>query len=707
VVNSAPAALTVWQRPPGVGNRAVGKTAYRVRMAAVCASAMVRLLNDGAAGRAGFLADGALRPLRPADFAVLVNNRDEAEKIRAALAARGVRSVYLSETESVFRSPQVAEVQHWLAACAEPDDPRLIRAALATPTLGLGWQQLDRLNRDELAWETCAQRFRGYGDCWRRQGVLPMLRRLLHDFDVPARLLGGAAGGERILTDLLHLAELLQQASALLDGEHALIRHLAEQCREAERATGAGDARQIRLESDADLVQVVTVHKSKGLEYPLVFLPFACGFREVGKDELPLKYHDDDGRLQLVLRADEALLARADRERLGEDLRKFYVALTRARHATWVGTAPLDKLERSAFGYLLGGGETIAPEQLQSALDALRGDCADIAIATAPPAGDECLRTTVDRTALGPARESLRQVREHWWIASYSSLRTLDEEQRAAPDTATEELLQEALHPSPPTMPGAVPAAAHSLHAFPRGAEVGTFLHALLEWVAEQGFAAVANDAERLRETIARRCALRGWSAWIEPLSGWFRQLLTTPLPLPGAGSVALAELKSAIAEMEFWLAAHHVDIAAIERLVRTHTLDGAARPALRPGQLNGMLKGFIDLVFEHDGRFYVADYKSNWLGSDDDAYTPAAMRAAVLHARYELQYVLYLLALHRLLKSRLPDYDYDRHIGGAVYLFLRGSGAPGRGVHAERPPRQLIESLDRLFTGSGRRASA
>jgi exodeoxyribonuclease V beta subunit len=152
------------------------------------------------------------------------------------------------------------------------------------------------------------------------------------------------------------------------------------------------------------------------------------------------------------------------------------------------------------------------------------------------------------------------------------------------------------------------------------------------------------------------------------------------------------------MAEMEFWLAAHTVDTLVLDQLVTSLTLDGAERPALEPTQLNGMLKGFIDLVFEHDGRYYVADYKSNWLGPEDSAYTPARMRAQILHSRYELQYVLYLFALHRLLKVRLPDYDYDRDVGGAVYLFLRGGRAPGQGLHVERPPRELIEALDALF---------
>ena len=203
---------------------------------------------------------------------------------------------------------------------------------------------------------------------------------------------------------------------------------------------------------------------------------------------------------------------------------------------------------------------------------------------------------------------------------------------------------------------------------------------------------------------IARRCAVRDWDHWITPLTDWLHEFLVTPLHLPAIDDVptaplALAGLASSMAEMEFWLATHTVDIEQLDRLIRAHTLDGAPRPALAAGQLNGMLKGFIDLVFEHEGRYYVADYKSNWLGPNDDAYTPDALRTTILEARYELQYVLYLFALHRLLKARIPDYDYDHHVGGAVYIFLRGLNAPGQGLHTDRPPRALIEALDELFT--------
>ncbi|PMR68920.1 exodeoxyribonuclease V subunit beta, partial [Halomonas heilongjiangensis] len=174
--------------------------------------------------------------------------------------------------------------------------------------------------------------------------------------------------------------------------------------------------------------------------------------------------------------------------------------------------------------------------------------------------------------------------------------------------------------------------------------------------------------------------------------------------PLPEAGQVRLGELGVYQVEMEFWFAASRVDTRALDAPVSAHTLGGAPRPALDADTLNGMLKGFIDLVFESGGRYYVLDWKSNHLGPDDDAYTPAAMRDAMLDKRYDLQAALYLLALHRLLKARLPDYDYDRHIGGSLTVFLRGVGSAtateGRGVHAERPPRALIETLDALFQG-------
>ncbi len=694
-------ALSCWWLDPGAE---VGKDDYTKAMSDASAAAIVRLLHLGQQGLAGFRnGEGVLRPPTPGDVAVLVNNGREARVLRDALHAAGVRSVYLSDKETVFQSAAAGELQRLLQACAEPDDDRLLRAALGTGLLGLDWAALDRLNSDELHWEQRVLQFRGYRQQWRRQGVLPMLRRLLQDFQVPRHLL--AAGDERQLTDLLHLAELLQQASALLEGEHALVRHLAEQ--RAEQPAG-GDVRQLRLESDADLLKVVTVHKSKGLEYPLVFVPFACACRPAKEDDLPLKWHDAQGRLQVALAAGAGVLASVDRERLGEDLRKLYVALTRARFACWIGVAPLKNLERSAVGYLLAGGDPVRAGSVEGALRQALGDCDGIAVLPAPQPQGERYAAAGGAPALGREPLLAQAARPPWWIASYSALKVATDGAVSAlrvPETATESTYIEERAEEIAELPPAPPSAGGTLHDFPRGPGPGSFLHGLLEWAGREGFAAVCAAPQDLVGVIARRCAPRGWSAWAQPLADWLARWLAQPLDLrqlaPEAVPVAPADLDTLQVEMEFWFSATQVDAQKLDTLVTAHTLGGASRPVLEPRQLNGMLKGFIDLVFEHEGRYYVADYKSNRLGAGDADYTPQALRAEVLRHRYELQYTLYLFALHRLLRARLPDYDYDRHVGGAVYVFLRGLAAPSQGLHMERPPRALMDALDRLFTGA------
>jgi exodeoxyribonuclease V beta subunit len=189
-------------------------------------------------------------------------------------------------------------------------------------------------------------------------------------------------------------------------------------------------------------------------------------------------------------------------------------------------------------------------------------------------------------------------------------------------------------------------------------------------------------------------------------LTTWMAGLLRTPLALPDGSHASLSQMTSHYAELEFWFEATHVDTLALDRLVTAHTLDARPRLSLLADRINGLLKGFIDLVVEQQGRYYVIDYKSNKLGSDASAYTAEAMRDSILRERYDLQYALYTLALHRQLRARLPGYDYERHMGGVAYLYLRGVDGAGHGVHVERLPKALIDALDRLFA-SGEHAHA
>ncbi|MQU54756.1 exodeoxyribonuclease V subunit beta [Pseudomonas sp. FSL R10-1339] len=693
-------ALTLWQLP---SEQPLSGAVYRQYLAAACASQIVELLNGGQQGRCGFIKDGeALRGVLPADIAILVRDGKEAQAVRRELSSRGVRSVYLSDKDSVYAAQEAHDVLAWLKACAEPDVERPLRAALACITLDLPLVELERLNQDELAWERRVMQFRGYRETWRKQGVLAMLRRLLHDFELPQALIA-RPDGERVLTNVLHLSELLQQAAAELDGEQALIRHLAEHLALSGQA---GEEQILRLESDEQLVKVVTIHKSKGLEYPLVFLPFICSAKPVDGSRLPLHFHDAAGNAQVSLKPTPELIAQADDERLAEDLRLLYVALTRARHACWLGVADLKRgnsnrsvLHLCALGYLLGGGAMLAESAgLQSWLAEVQQGCDALQCEPVPAADAAHFYPPLNQATLLEPLIPGRRAAENWWIASYSALRIGDSLSPAeAPESALAQKLSddERLDPEAPRE---VLLSGGDIHRFPRGPNPGTFLHGLLEWAGSEGFKA---DPEAIKDAVARRCNRRGWQGWIETLSDWLQHLQDEPLRLNnGQPAVVLSELSQYQIEMEFWFASHKVDVVQMDTLVRQHTHGGAARAGAEPSLLNGMFKGFIDLTFEHQGRYYVADYKSNWLGTDDSAYTEQAMTASILDNRYDLQYVLYLLALHRQLKARLPGYDYDQHMGGALYLFLRGTRAQRQGVFFTRPPRLLIESLDLMFQG-------
>jgi len=318
------------------------------------------------------------------DIAQIAAGLAGARDLYGALRRAGVASVYLSDQDAVFDTAEARDLLRWLQAVAEPQDTRLARAAFATATVGMSLDELARLVHDDVAWDARLSLLAQLRRIWQRQGALTLVRQTLHLLDLPARWLAGqeVADGERRLTNLLHLGELLQSASSRLEGEQAQIRWLAEQISGLGRggAQAGSDERVVRLESDAELVQVVTVHKSKGLEYPVVVMPFAASARPVKKgDALFVERVDAQGRRRLDFAPDDEALAEAERERLREDLRLFYVALTRPRHLLWLGvglarrprTQDEHLLHQSALGHLLGGGAAMTVDQVGQALQAL------------------------------------------------------------------------------------------------------------------------------------------------------------------------------------------------------------------------------------------------------------------------------------------------------------------------------------------------
>ena len=702
-------ALTGWLLTGDKDNGCAGVGTYRRNAARHCAHRIAEWLNEADAGRAGFRAQGndAIVPLRARDIAVLVRDKKEAAAIRDALSERGLASVYLSDRDSVFATPEARDLLYWLKAMASPEDVSALRAALATASLGRTLAWLDALQRDETAWEEIQERFIRYRQLWQRRGVLPALRQLLHDFQVPEHLLGSGQG-ERPLTNLLHLAEWAQEVSDSLDGDHALIRLLAEHI-----ADPGNDEQVLRLESDADLIQVVTIFKSKGLEYPLVALPFVCSYREVDvRYGSPLYHLEHRPVLELAPKKDLARdgFEQADDERISEDVRLLYVALTRARYATFVGLAALAPgnsktatLHKSALGHLLAGGERIPDLQsLRSLWQSLVEACADIVLEEADSRRpgirfELAALPAAAKHALQPGHVPFTR----WWIASYSALRY--QAGGHAPETAGAEVRDEERESdiAPLEQGETRRPASGTLHAFPRGPGPGTFLHGVLEDLANAGFEHASQD-HALLEQMEERCRKRGWETHAPALRQGIQAWLTTPLAPEGNGGPILANLQRYRAEPDFWFATTNAATAAIDRLVQANLFPGVQRPQLAEQQLNGLMKGFIDLLVEHEGCFYVIDWKSNWLGPDSGAYQAEAMQQAMLEKRYDLQLAVYLVALHRHLRHTLGEaYDYERHVGGAMLVFLRGIEAPSRGVINIKPPLAFIEALDDCLAGT------
>ncbi|HID5149173.1 TPA: exodeoxyribonuclease V subunit beta [Klebsiella pneumoniae] len=674
-------AMNVWLMPGDT----VGSGDYQTFMAQLCATQIRDWLSAGQQGRALLWRGETSRPVQASDITVLVRNRLEAAQVREALQTLGIPSVYLSNRDSVFETLEAQELLWLLQAVLAPERENTLRSALATSMFGLTALDIENLNQDEQAWDALVEEFSEYRQIWRQRGVMPMLRALMTARHIAENLLA-TRGGERRLTDILHISELLQEAASQLESEHALVRWLAQHIAEPDSNAAS---QQMRLESDKHLVQIVTIHKSKGLEYPLVWLPFIARFRK--QDQA--FYHDRETFAAVLdLGQDEASLELAEAERLAEDLRLLYVALTRAVWHCSLGVAPLSSRKSgnsdfhlSALGRLLQAGEAMDAAGLAARLaDFCHGDIAlqrpgelDLTPWQAPAA-------TIPRLS---ARELQRRIADDWRVTSYSGLQQhgfsggQDLLPRLDVDAAgVGEVVEE---------PQLTP------HQFPRGAAPGTFLHSLFE---ELDFTQPVPEG-----WMAEKLQLSGFDAqWAPVLTDWLGGVLKTRLPGPDIALNQLAARDKQV-EMAFYLPiAQLLTAERLDALIRQYDPLSADTPPLDFRQVHGMLKGFIDLVFRHEGRYYLLDYKSNWLGEDREAYTRPAMEQAMRAHRYDLQYQLYSLALHRYLRHRLADYDYDRHFGGVIYLFLRGMDGQegGQGIFTTRPVRPLIDGLDQLFAG-------
>jgi exodeoxyribonuclease V beta subunit len=650
----------------------IGRSTIRRALPEMVAAEVTRFLSGGAT-----IGD---RPALPGDCAVLTRDNRQAREIAELLADNGVPAVVLSNA-NVFHSEEAAELRAILSSLADPGREPLLRSALATIALGGTIADLIEFEKVPAKWENVRQRWQAHYDRWRELGFIRMFREFLRLEQVRPRLLAHR-DGERRLTNLQHLAELGHAAAEAQHlGPSGVLHWLDQQMQPG----GASEEAELRLDRDDSAVRVITVHKSKGLEYPIVFCPFLWG--DAVLRDGALRFHDEAGHTIYDLRKarDPRNEQLAQDQQFAEEIRLLYVALTRAKyecHVVWGpfgnGGKTIKDPEVSAllrilepppgpptFAALSSHAGACSPGQLESTMASLCAqhpelfDRRDLPVPRA--ARFEAPAETATPLA---ARVFKGRIDATWRATSYSALNAgIDYEAEA---------LERRLVPAE---------LLRGIHAFPRGIKAGSCLHDVLEHV---DFSATP---EERAEFLGRKLQQHAMSS-LENVAAVEALIAEISAVLPPQ---ALARATS-LRELEFHLPAAFLTPPDLQAFA-----EGAA---LTFDRQRGILTGFIDLVFEQDGRYFIVDWKSNWLGAATAAYQSVAMDAEMRRHRYGLQRQLYLFALHRFLATRLPGYDPVTHLGGAFYVFLRGldRAQPDLGITRADADLQALERLATLF---------
>ena len=651
------------------------------------------------------------RSVEPGDIAVLCRANWQAREMQEALQDLGVPAV-LHGDRSVFESDEARELRSILEAMADPTDPKLVRAALATSLIGLGARQLAEVGAADEEWDRFAASFVEWREIWIRHGFMRAFRRLLDEQKIPARLLAFPRG-ERCLTNVLHIAELLhKEAVTGHRGPHELIDWYRREIEEARRVGElAPEELQIRLESDAEAVTLTTIHKAKGLEWPIVFCPYLWGKSGLRGDDLRhVRFHDERSKLVLDLGSSDhaAHEKRALEEARAEDLRLLYVALTRARHQCSIVWGGFTTAKASPLGHFLApdGLDLKDDAAIRQHLETLAARSAGAIAVRALPLGEppRFQPAARDAAALEQASFLRERLDDSWRTSSFTALTSAG----AVSRLAREGLDLDEMAVGPTAAPQAAASDRVRLADFPAGARAGSLVHEILERIDFR-----RSDPDELDGVVASRLRAFGFEdRWREPLSAAIADVLEAPLRAGGL-RFRLADVPrhKRLSEMEFTLPLGPEDgkrgltpdaLASVFQRYPSAAVPpdyAAALQSLGFQQVAGYLRGYVDLVFEHGGRFFLVDWKSNTLGPSLRDYGEERLRRAMAAHHYILQYHLYVATLDRYLERRVPGYDYDRNFGGVLYLFVRGI-APGEdtGIFVDRPPAARIADFSKLL---------
>ena len=697
-----PASLVVWmldERYSKDNKKPVTKGEAEGVIKNAVAIEISRLAALGREGKA--LIDG--KPVTPGDMAVLVRTHRQANMIRQGLAGFNVPAVVYS-TGSVLDTEEAWQLALVLQAAADPAGETRVRTALATSIMGCNAETIFNLKDDDAAWDGWMEKFILYNERWKKRGFMGMFRLILEENDTASRLLE-MDNGERRYTDLLHCAEIVQRVEReQAPGIEGLLNWYLEQV-----SGGSGEEEYtIRLETDDIAVKIITLHRSKGLQFPIVFCPFLYDGVDV-KGEF--SFHDPSRNDSLTLdistnkESDNHTLA--EYEELAEQVRLFYVGLTRAKHRCYMAWGKVNSFEASGPGYLLHydgsvkRGESLADmknsissisyNEIQEQVLKVQ-NASDGAINVVPIPGSGGKRYVADKVkpSLLQKRNFTGTIPSDWKIASYSSLSSRHG------DVTARDMDRDIFLTASPSL-----VKTGSFLDFPRGTRTGLCVHRIFE---ELDFTESGQWEPVIRDILA------GYGfdeSWKPAVTDMVENVLQAGLET-GDQTLQLSTVQNSdrINEMEFYFPAEKINAEGLAKVfekggIFLSRFKEMVR-SLEFSPVKGYVRGFIDLVFRHGERYYIVDWKTNWLGNNLEDYSRPMLEKAMEEHLYVLQYYLYSVALHRYLRARVRGYRYDKHFGGVFYLFLRGideKEGSRYGIYHDRPQQEMMDTLDGYFS--------
>ena len=657
-----------------------------------------RLIELGQKGRA-FLGQ---KKVQPQDIAILVRKNRQAQLIQNELTQLAVPSIIYSN-QSIFASEEAQELSQIMGAIINSRNKKMVKIALLTGILPYSVKEILDSEKNNNLLEKVLIRFHDYYQLWLKTDFMIMFQQLLTREKIIPKLFS-FYNGERRLTNLFHLAEILQETERQ---EMMSPERLKQWLKKKIKQDNLSEENQLRLETDQSAVKIITIHKSKGMEYPIVFLPFLWDSLGLKKESFYFHNPDDNYNLTLDLGSRlEKNYDSASKEILAEDIRLLYVALTRAKSSCYIFGGDINKAENSAFAYIFGARDdknSNLSNQIKKNLDKIKQktpECieiysaktiSDTEIIPDPQkiSGTKNFNSALFTSGTLNYRIFDRSLTDNWSISSFSAL-TSSQNQSLTPNPLKELTNNSPLAPKKQT---------EDIFSFPKGPLAGNCIHAIFENIDFS-----LKDKNFNLKTIKKNLEIYNFkrTPWAKILKKMIDDVLKTPLSTKNDLQLKKINPKNKITELEFYFPFNQVTNDNLSKIFLKHGRNDYLKSfsedinKLKINHLKGFLKGFIDLVFCYQDKFYVLDWKSNFLGDNLEDYKQFNLKKVMKSHYYLLQYHLYSLALHQYLQMRLPNYNYQKHFGGIYYLFIRGMrpSKPGYGIYYDYPNYILIEAL-------------